>query len=91
MMNLKDNKIDIMCNKIGSMVTFIHGQENNTTDPVMHNMMKYLINALRTLQADLLILRKCSIDNPDFKWSEIKHDTRSGKGVTCFDEDGHEI
>ena len=71
-MSLKDNKIDIMCNKIGDMITLINGA--TTREYIVDNIIK----GLRQLQYDLELLRKCSIDNPDFKWSEAKHAVFSG-------------
>lgn len=61
---MKDNKIDIMCNKIGDMITMLNGTnlQSATVDDV--------INGLRVLQTDLELLRKCTLDNPDFKWSD---------------------
>jgi len=89
---MKDNKIDIMQSKCGEIIAFINRQHDNTTNPDgVQVTYAELIKGIRQLQYDLELLRKCTLDNPDFKWSEVKHDTRSGKGITCFDEDGHEI
>ena len=63
MMSLKDNKIDIMCNKIGSMITILHSRDND-------DLIKGILEALSQLQYDLELLRKCTIDNPNFKFSE---------------------
>jgi len=82
---MKDNKIDIMQSKCGEMHMVLNGLDLRSA--IVDEVMK----GIRQLQYDLELLRKCTLDNPDFKWSEIKHDTRSGKGITCFDEDGHEI
>ena len=62
MMSLKDNKIDIMCNKIGDIIMILDKHWNDA------NVLK----ALRQLQYDLEILRKCTLDNPDYKWSDDK-------------------
>ena len=63
---MKDNKIDIMCKKIGDMITMINGA--TTREYIVDNVIK----GLRQLQYDLELLRKCTLDNPDFKWSEAK-------------------
>lgn len=60
---MKDNKIDIMCNKIGSMITILHGRDDD-------DLIKGIVDALSQLQYDLELLRKCTIDNPNFKFSE---------------------
>ena len=63
---MKDNKIDIMCNKIGNMIAMINGA--TTREYIVDNM----INGLRQLQYDLELLRKCTLDNPDFDWKDVK-------------------
>ncbi len=57
---MKDNKIDIMCKKIGDIIMVLNKHWNDA------NTLK----ALRQLQYDLEILRKCTLDNPDYKWSD---------------------
>ena len=62
---MKDNKIDIMCNKIGHIITILNGRE------IAKELNVGIIEALRQLQYDLEILRKCTLDNPDFKWEDV--------------------
>ena len=57
---MKDNKIDIMCKKIGDIIMVLNKHWNDT------NTLK----ALRQLQYDLEILRKCTLDNPNYKFSD---------------------
>lgn len=67
---MKDNKIDIMCSKLGSMRDTLHGLQGYI------NSMKIIVDqhvkGIEVLQQDLELLRKCTLDNPDFKWSELK-------------------
>ncbi len=65
---MKDNKIDIMCNKIGGMIALLH--ESNIHSQVVEDVIK----GMRILQTDLEILRKCTLDNPDFKWDFLHLD-----------------
>ncbi len=68
---MKDNKIDIMVYKIGGMVGLLHKEHDNTQNPAgMQGMMEELEKALRVLQIDLFELRKCTLDNPDYKFSD---------------------
>jgi len=60
---MKDNKIDIMCQKIGEMTTMLNAKEPN---------LEMIKAGLLQLQYDLELLRKCSIDNPDFDWKTVK-------------------
>ena len=70
---MKDNKIDIMTYKIGGIIALMHRQSDNTTNPDgMQVMMEEVEKALRVLQTDLFELRKCTLDNPDFKWEDVK-------------------
>lgn len=61
---MKDNKIDIMCKKIGDMIALINNA--TTREYIVDNVIK----GLRQLQYDLELLRKCTLDNPDFKWKD---------------------
>ena len=60
---MKDNKIDIICQKIGEMTTMLNAKEPN---------LEMIKAGLLQLQYDLELLRKCSIDNPDFDWKTVK-------------------
>ena len=62
---MKDNKIDIMCNKCGDMITLLHGCNLQSVG------VNEVIKGLRQLQYDLELLRKCTLDDPDFTWDEI--------------------
>jgi len=61
---MKDNKIDAMCQKCGEMYTMLNG--TNSRSVIIDNVMK----GIRQLQYDLELLRKCTLDNPDFKWDD---------------------
>ncbi len=67
---MKDNKIDIMCQKLGMMRDMLNGVDSRMKREYEKN--KESIQAVRegieVLQTDLELLRKCSLDNPDFKW-----------------------
>ena len=63
---MKDNKIDIMCRKIGDMIMAL----NHGDGPISNTNVSKVTNGLIVLQQDLEILRKCTLDNPDFKWSD---------------------
>ncbi len=58
---MKDNKIDAMCQKCGAMYTMLNAKEPN---------LEMIKSGLRQLQYDLELLRKCTLDNPDFKWED---------------------
>jgi len=60
---MKDNKIDVMCQKLGMM----RSQLNLAEEAV-----RVAISGIETLLEDFVILRKCSIDNPDFEWKDMK-------------------
>ena len=62
---MKDNKIDIMQSKCGEMYTMLNGLalRSATVDDVM--------KGIRQLQYDLEILRRCTLDDPDFTWDEV--------------------
>lgn len=70
---MKDNKIDVMQGKCGEMIALINRQHDNTTNPdgvqVTYDDLK---NGIRQFQYDLELLRKCTLDNPDFKWSDFQ-------------------
>ena len=73
MMSLKDNKIDIMCSKIGMIITECDLVLKDTKNPeAMQTTLDGIKKALRVLQEDLEVLRKCTLDNPDFKWNNDK-------------------
>ena len=88
---MKDNKIDIMCQKLGEIYTMLNG--TNSQSVIIDDVMK----GIRQLQYDLELLRKCTLDNPDFKWddntshgyTEAKVD--AFKGTRMLDEDGFDI
>jgi hypothetical protein len=61
---MKDNKIDIMCSKLGSMYTML--ESANLRSATVDDVKK----GIRQIQYDLELLRKCTLDNPDFKWSD---------------------
>jgi len=63
---MKDNKIDIICNKLGQMYTALESADMRSA--IVNEVMK----GIRQVQYDLEILRKCTLDNPDFKWNDIK-------------------
>lgn len=63
---MKDNKIDIMQSKCGEMYTMLNG--TNSRSVIVDDVMK----GIRQLQYDLELLRKCTLDNPDFKWDDAK-------------------
>ncbi len=60
---MKDNKIDVMCQKLGMMRSPLN---------LLEEGVKVLKSGIETLLEDFVILRKCSIDNPDFKWQDMK-------------------
>lgn len=60
---MKDNKIDIMCQKLGMMRSQLN---------LLEEGVKVVRLGIEVLQTDLELLRKCSIDNPDFKWNSDK-------------------
>jgi len=62
---LKDNKIDIMCQKLGGMYTML--ENGNFRSALIDDVKK----GIRQLQYDLELLRKCTLDNPDFKWDTL--------------------
>jgi len=68
---MKDNKIDAMCQKCGAMYTMLNS--TNSRSVVIDDVMK----GIRQLQYDLELLRRCTLDNPDFKW-----DDNTGHGYT---------
>ena len=88
---MKDNKIDIMCQKLGEIYTMLNG--TNSQSVIIDDVMK----GIRQLQYDLELLRKCTLDNPDFKWddntshgyTEAKVD--AFKGTRMLDEDGFDL
>lgn len=57
-----------MCNKIGSMITVLHTMDDSDT-------ITEIVDALSQLQYDLELLRKCTIDNPNFKFSDEQSKT----------------
>ena len=61
---MKDNKIDIMCQKLGGIYTML--ESGNFRSVIIDDVKK----GIRQLQYDLELLRKCTLDNPDFKWEE---------------------
>jgi len=63
---MKDNKIDIMQSKCGEMYTVLNGMALRSA--IVDDVMK----GIRQLQYDLETLRKCTLDNPDFKWEDVK-------------------
>ena len=65
---LKDNKIDYMSQKVGMMITEIHNIHQDGEWANMENIEK----GLKQLLYDLELLRKCTLDNPDFKWNGDK-------------------
>ena len=69
---MKDNKIDIMCKKIADLIQWI-GEDNLTASSKPFELdVKLFVSHLRMLQTDLEILRKCTLDNPDFDWKDVK-------------------
>jgi len=69
---MKDNKIDIMCKKIADLILWI-GEDNLTASEKPFELdVKLFVSHLRQLQYDLEILRKCTLDNPDFDWKDVK-------------------
>ena len=54
-----------MCNKCGDMITMLNG--SNLESQAVEDVIK----GIRQLQYDLEILRKCTLDNPDFTWDEV--------------------
>ncbi len=87
---MKDNKIDIMQNKCGDMYTALEGA--NLRSAIVSDVQK----GIRQLQYDLELLRKCTLDNPDFKWEETSRGYTEAKsdsfqGITNLDEDGFPI
>jgi hypothetical protein len=64
--HLKDNKIDYMSQKVGMMITEIHNIHQDGEWANMENIEK----GLKQLLYDLELLRKCTLDNPDFKWDD---------------------
>ncbi len=64
---MRDNKIDVMQSKCGEMYTMLNGADLRSA--IVADVMK----GIRQLQYDLEILRKCTLDNPDFKWEETSH------------------
>ena len=63
---MKDNKIDIMCSKLGNMYTMLESADMRSA--IVGDVMK----GIRQIQYDLETLRKCTLDNPDFKWEDVK-------------------
>ncbi len=63
---MKDNKIDIMQNKIGGIITELH----NITQEGEWAPLDTIEKAMRQLMYDLELLRKCTLDDPDFKWDD---------------------
>jgi len=61
---MKDNKIDAMCQKCGAMYSMLNGA--NLRSAIVADVLK----GIRQLQYDLELLRKCTLDNPDFKWDD---------------------
>ncbi len=88
---MKDNKIDIMCQKLGEIHTMLNG--TNFQSVIIDDVMK----GIRQLQYDLELLRKCTLDNPDFKWDDnISHGYTEAKvdafkGTRMLDEDGFDL
>jgi len=66
---VKDNKIDIMQSKCGDMYMVLNGM--NLSSVKVDDVMK----GIRQLQYDLELLRKCTLDNPDFKWDDANKPT----------------
>ena len=67
---LKDNKIDIMCQKIGMMLTECTLIKSYSKDQGALEGLDLLRKSLGVLLTDLELLRKCTLDNPDFKWED---------------------
>ncbi len=88
---MKDNKIDIMQGKCGAMYTMLNGADLRSA--IVADVMK----GIRQLQYDLELLRKCTLDNPDFKWDDnTSHGYTEAKvdafeGTRMLDEDGFDI
>ncbi len=52
-----------MCQKLGMMRSQLN---------LLEEGVKVVRTGIETLQTDLELLRKCSIDNPDFDWKTVK-------------------
>jgi len=68
---MKDNKIDIMCKKCGEMILLCRNQEGSADITPVISALRQLENGLRQLQYDLELLRKCTLDNPEFDWKSV--------------------
>jgi len=90
---LKDNKIDIMSKKIGEMLMLC----NHGDTPMSDKDVALVSKGLRQLLYDLELLRKCTLDNPDFKWDDntshgyTQAKSDAFKGISVLDEDGFQI
>ncbi len=71
---MKDNKLDIMCNKVGGMIMELEATNVIVKSQIVANVVK----ALRVLQEDFEVLRKCTLDNPDYKWEDNTDPSQGG-------------
>ena len=78
---MKDNKIDIMCKKIGDIITELNKAEGN------FRLIGDTQEGLRQLQYDLELLRKCTLDNPNFKWDKNISNGYTEAKVNAFRND----
>ena len=75
---MKDNKIDIMCQKLGMMRSQLN---------LLEEGVKVVKLGIEVLQTDLELLRKCTLDNPNFKWNSDKTGGYTENKVDAFRND----
>ncbi len=66
--SMKDNKIDIIQQKLGTIRSLCSQLEENPDNRL--EIIQTIKSGAELIMNDLELLRKCSIDNPDFKWED---------------------
>ncbi len=67
---MKDNKIDIIQQKLGMVRELCSQLDDNPDDDLRHELIQTVKSGAELLMRDLEELRKCTIDNPDYKFSD---------------------
>ncbi len=67
---MKDNKIDIIQQKLGTIRSLCSQLDDNPNNQTRTELIQTIKSGAELLMNDLELLRKCTIDNPDFKWED---------------------
>ena len=72
-----------MCNKIGNMIMLC----NHGDLPMTNKNVALVVEGLIQLQYDLELLRKCTLDNPNFKLDKNTSNGYTESKVNAFRND----